>query len=340
MARNRKDKKDNILPPRVSKNKYSYYLKTRENKTITLGSINISMIELWSRYEGIIAEQKEVMTFSKLWSMHLKSPGFNKLSPRSQQDKLKGAKKILPVFGNINVDNIRPEHIRRYMDIRGEQSEVQANHELSYMSVAFGWGYERGYCKINPCAGIKNFTIKPRDKYIDDIEYYTIYDEAIDIIKVAMEISYLCAARQGDILNLKHNQILKEGLYIKQGKTGKKQIKQWTERLKKAIDLATNLFPPSSSDSFLLLNQLGGKLIQKTFNSYWLEAKRAAEKKLGKEIKCTFHDIKAKAISDYEGATKDKQLFSGHKTESQVNTYDRKVKVTPTLNPPKKGNLF
>ena len=340
MARNRKDKKDNILPPRVSKNKYSYYLKTRENKTITLGSINMSMVELWAKYDGVIAEQQKVMTFSKLWNMYLKSAGFNKLASRSQKDKLKGAKKILPVFGNINVDNIRPEHIRRYMDIRGEQSEVQANHELSYMSVTFGWGYERGYCKINPCTGIKNFTITPRDKYIDDIEYYTIYDEAIDIIKVAMEISYLCAARQGDILNLKHNQILKEGLYIKQGKTGKKQIKQWTERLKKAIDLATKLFPPSSSDSLVLLNRSGEALIQKTFNSYWLDAKRKAEEKLGREIDCTFHDIKAKAISDYEGATKDKQLFSGHKTEAQVNTYDRKVKVTPTLNPPKKENLF
>ncbi|MDI4774765.1 integrase, partial [Salmonella enterica subsp. enterica serovar Anatum] len=39
-------------------------------------------------------------------------------------------------------------------------------------------------------------------------------------------------------------------------------------------------------------------------------------------------------ISNYEGSSRDKQLFSGHKTENQVNTYDRKVKVTPTLNAP------
>lgn len=340
MARNRKDKKDNILPPRVSKNKYSYYLKTRENKTVTLGSINMSMVELWAKYDGVIAEQKEEMTFSKLWSMHLNSAAFHKLSSRSQEDKLRGAKKILPVFGHINVNNIKPEHIRRYMDIRGEQSKVQANHELSYMSVAFGWGYERGYCKMNPCAGIKKFSIQARDKYIEDIEYYTIYDEAIDILKVAMEISYLCAVREGDIFKLKHSQILKEGIYIKQGKTGKRQIKQWTERLADAINLAKKLFPPSSSDSLVLQNKSGGKLIQKTFNSYWLDAKRKAEEKLGRKINCTFHDIKAKAISDYDGATKDKQLFSGHKTEAQVNTYDRKVKVTPTLNPPKKEDLF
>ncbi|ECD7342096.1 integrase, partial [Salmonella enterica subsp. enterica serovar Newport] len=41
---------------------------------------------------------------------------------------------------------------------------------------------------------------------------------------------------------------------------------------------------------------------------------------------------KAKGISDYEGSSKEKQLFSGHKTESQVMVYDRKIRITPTLN--------
>ncbi len=44
---------------------------------------------------------------------------------------------------------------------------------------------------------------------------------------------------------------------------------------------------------------------------------------------CNFHDIKAKGISDYEGSSRDKQLFSGHKTESRVLVYDRKVKNIP-----------
>lgn len=82
MARKRKDHQDNKLPPRVSKNKYSYYLKTKDNKTITLGPIAMSMVQLWSKYDGVIAEQKEIMDFNKLWTMHLKSPAFTKLSER------------------------------------------------------------------------------------------------------------------------------------------------------------------------------------------------------------------------------------------------------------------
>ncbi|MBS0852324.1 integrase [Enterobacter sp. JGM127] len=73
---------------------------------------------------------------------------------------------------------------------------------------------------------------------------------------------------------------------------------------------------------------------KKTFNTWWNNAKKEAGLKLARPIPGTFHDIKGKAISDYEGRSKEKQLFSGHKTEHQVVTYDRKVKISPTLNIP------
>ncbi|WP_445494647.1 tyrosine-type recombinase/integrase [Photorhabdus sp. SF281] len=335
MARKRKDHNDNKLPTRVSKTKYSYYLKTKDNKTIMLGPLTMSMTELWAKYDGEIANQKIVMTFSKLWGIHLNSPAFTELSARSQKDKLQGAKNILKVFGHINADNIKPEHIRQYMDIRGTQSKTQANHELSYMSVAFGWGYERGYCKMNPCSGVKKFSLKNREKYITDEEYQVAYDVSSPVVKIAMEISYLCASRIGDILKLKHNQISEQGIYIKQGKTGAKQIKQWTDRLRETINYAVELFPPASTQSHVILNADGNQFTKSGFDNHWRETKEKAAQKLGRKIDFTFHDIKAKAISDFEGSSKDKQLFSGHKTESQVKVYDRKTKITPTLDLPK-----
>ncbi|MDR5611740.1 MAG: integrase [Arsenophonus sp.] len=335
MARKRKNKEDNKLPSRVSKSKSSYYLKTKENKTIILGPLSMPMSELWSVYEHKIHNIKKLLSFRALWNMYLNSPHFSELSVRSQKDKHQGGKNILKVFGNININNIKPEHIRKYMDIRGTQSKTQANHELSYMSVTFSWGYERGYCKNNPCLGIKKFSLKNRDKYITDEEYNVTYDSASQIVKIAMEISYLCASRIGDILELKHNQILEEGIYIRQGKTGVKQIKQWTPRLKETIDYAINLFPPQNIESYVIRNSNGTKFTKSGFDNHWREAKSKATKTLGRNLDFTFHDIKAKGISDFDGSSKDKQLFSGHKTESQVQIYDRKVKITPTLDLPK-----
>lgn len=89
-----------------------------------------------------------------------------------------------------------------------------------------------------------------------------------------------------------------------------------------------------TSGELVITTSKGGKVTTKTLNNWWNDAKRTAEQKAGAPFGCTFHDIKAKGISDYEGSSRDKQIFSGHKTESQVLIYDRKTKITPTLDLP------
>lgn len=117
------------------------------------------------------------------------------------------------------------------------------------------------------------------------------------------------------------------GLFIEQNKTGTKQIKEWSPRLRSAFQLARNTM--GENGKYVITNANGEKVTGRTLNKWWDKAKKA-----GTPFGCTFHDIKAKAISDYKGSSRDKQLFSGHKTESQVLVYDRKVKVTPSLDIP------
>ena len=42
----------------------------------------------------------------------------------------------------------------------------------------------------------------------------------------------------------------------------------------------------------------------------------------------TFHDLKAKEISDFEG---DKKRFSGHRSDSMIAVYDRKPEIVDSL---------
>ncbi len=129
-------------------------------------------------------------------------------------------------------------------------------------------------------------------------------------------------------------QISDKGIFIQQGKTGKKQIKVWTPRLQEALETAQAACPKLSPDALVLYNSDRGQFIRKTFNNRWLKAVRAAQSELNRQLDYTFHDIKAKAISDFEGSSMDKQIFSGYKTESQVLIYDRKVQISPTLDRP------
>ncbi|MCT4773756.1 tyrosine-type recombinase/integrase [Klebsiella aerogenes] len=336
MGRPRKDPKDIQLPPRVTKNKYSYVWKPKgTKKSISLGKIReTSMSKLWANYEKAKAERHDVMTFAKLWGMFLDSPTFTELATRTQSDYRQHQKKLLAVFGKMKADDIKIEQVRIYMDKRGVSSKNQANQEVSSMSRVFGWGFERGYVKGNPCKGIRKFTLVDRDIYIPDEDYMAIYQNARIEVQVAMEISYLCAAREGDIFDLKISDLVDRGIFIEQNKTRKKQIKEWSPRLRNAIDRAIEHLSKRSPSGYVVPSPTGGKLNRKTFNTWWNEAKKGAELKLGRQVPGTFHDIKAKAISDYEGSSRDKQLFSGHKTESQVLVYDRKVKVTPSLDAP------
>lgn len=232
----------------------------------------------------------------------------------------------------MRADTVKIEHIRIFMDKRGLESKTQANHELASLSRVYGWGFERGYVKGNPCKGVRKFTSKPRTVYISDEQYAAIYDEATPALRVAMEVSYLCAARLGDVLDLRWNEVMDTGIYIEQNKTGTKQIKEWSPRLRAAIQLARNAF--GESGGFVIKGATGNKASPRLVNEWWNKAKKSAESRCGTPFGCTFHDIKAKAISDYEGSSRDKQLFSGHRTESQVLTYDRKVKITPSLDVP------
>lgn len=336
MGRPRKDPKDIQLPPRVTKNKYSYVWKPKgTKKSISLGKIReTSMSKLWANYEKAKAERHDVMTFAKLWGMFLDSPTFTELATRTQSDYRQHQKKLLAVFGKMKADDIKIEQVRIYMDKRGISSKNQANQEVSSMSRVFGWGFERGYVKGNPCKGIRKFTLKDRDVYIPDEDYRAIYLHGRIEIKVAMEISYLCAAREGDIFDLKLSDLMESGIFIEQNKTGKKQIKEWSPRLRNAIEMAMTHLVGRSVAGYVIPSPTGGKLNRKTFNTWWNDAKREAIIKLGRNIPGTFHDIKAKAISDFEGSSKDKQLFSGHKTEGQVSVYDRKIKLTPSLKLP------
>ncbi|MBM6636644.1 tyrosine-type recombinase/integrase [Leclercia adecarboxylata] len=304
-----------------------YYWKPG-GSTEKLAPANATKAEVWVAYEKVVEGRKNRLLFKQLWQKFLASADFSDLAPRTQKDYHAHEKYILAVFGEAEAKSIKPEHIRRYMDARGKKSRVQANHEHSSMSRVFRWSYQRGYVPRNPCVGVDKYPKPKRDRYITDEEYQAIYSNASTPVKAAMEIAYLCAARVSDVLIMNWNQIMDKGIFIQQGKTGTKQIKAWTDRLRDAIDLCR----PWGEQGSVIKTMYGERYSYKGFNEAWRKARTAASETLGLSLDCTFHDLKAKGISDYEGSSRDKQIFSGHKTEAQVITYDRNIKITPTLN--------
>tara|TARA_B100002003_G_C13597319_1_gene308355 strand:- start:85 stop:498 length:414 start_codon:yes stop_codon:yes gene_type:complete len=135
--------------------------------------------------------------------------------------------------------------------------------------------------------------------------------------------------RKSEILKATKNQVKDKGFDTKRLKGSRDTLTLWSDRLNQAIQAAYQL--PSkvshmSEDAPLIHNKWGVAIKKSAFESAWQRLKTKM-KKAGIEP-FTFHDLKAKGVSDFEG---NKQDASGHKTAAQVAVYDRKKKeVKPT----------
>lgn len=226
MGRKRNDDGYDWLPPRVYKGRSAYEFHPKNGGNIRLCDLEASRSLVLKRYQEELEKTlRQSITFTSLCRDFMISSEWYELSPTTRKDYEKYFRKVDKVFGRMLLNKIKPLHIRQYMDKRGHHSKVQANREHAFMSKVFSWGYERGQLNNNPCHGVKKYSEKARDRYISDQEYELIYKNGSLVVKIVMEISYLCAARISDVLQLNYKQILDDGIFIKQGKTGKNKSK-------------------------------------------------------------------------------------------------------------------
>ncbi|WP_081278118.1 tyrosine recombinase XerC [Photobacterium kishitanii] len=227
------------LPSRVYAHGRKYRWHPKAGGSIAICSVDAPLSLVWLEYEKLLNIHKRNIT--ELFHEYFDSLQFKALAPSTQRSNLARVSTLIKVFGNMNPNAILPKHIRAFMDKRGEHSTSAANNDFSLLSKVMQWSYERGKIDKNPCRGVRKFSAKQRDRYITDEEYLAVYQCANTITKVAMELAYLCAARKGDILKLEYSHLLEDGIFITQSKTGKKQIKMWSPRLREAITLSETL---------------------------------------------------------------------------------------------------
>lgn len=322
MSRRRKNKEDAWLPQRVYRGKSAFEFRPRQGGVIRLCKLTASKSEVFQALARVLDEER--LTVAGLATGYFNCDRYADLKPRTQDDYQQCWKKLEPVFGKTDPNTIEPKHVRKYMDLRS--SRKRANLERVLLSNIFAWGVERGHCSKNPCRDVQPFKLKGRDRYVSDQEYRLMFDQAPPVLQVFMELTYVCAARGQDIRTLLMSDITDEGLLVVQQKTGKKQIKLWNSRLRAAVNQALELRREVVSrrrhDSvYLILNSRGRPFTESSLKTLWARHRLP-------DMDWTFHDLKAKGISDFEG---DKQAFSGHKSRLQMERYNRSPDATKVI---------
>lgn len=329
MPRKRKDQSKAWLPSRVYEQNGKYVYQPKAGGKITLCSIADGKLACLKQHEQAIAKHLERNLFKSLVRAFLTSEQFRELSPRTQKDYLSYSEIIIKAFGKMSPNDIKPHHVRLFMDKlasskgkAGKPANATANRHKACLQKICSWAYQRGKIKTNPCIGVEKLKERARTRYISDNEYAAIYEKAPASCQAAMELSYLCMARIGDVVNLKRSDLLNEGILINQGKTGATQIKLWSGRLRAAVDMAISLKCKAGMSTMFLFNKPDG-------SRYSVRAIQAQYSKAMKSAginDATFHDIKAKGISDFNGTLAEKSEAAGHTNLLITKSYDRKIK--------------
>lgn len=328
MARPRKPDNQHFPPGVYRDHGRLVYRKVVDGKLdrgVVICRDNAPLSQVWMAYENLIPKRE--MLLKDLVERYQESDRFRQLAVKTRKDFAAAMHRMLAQslasgepFGNTPVAVITPGVMRKYLDHK-KDSPVAANRQIAYLSSAFSWAFERDMVASNPCKGVRRNVEKARTRYVTDEEYARVYELAGDgpaYIRPAMELAYLCRMRINEVLTAKWSDVTEAGFIVRRSKGSRDGLTLWSDRLRQVIDLCRSDAPVRGMT--LLHGKNGGKLSYDTFGTAWQRLMGKA-KEAGVES-FTFHDLKAKGISDFEG---DKQKAGGHKTAAMVAVYDRKL---------------
>ncbi len=182
---------------------------------------------------------------------------------------------ILPYFGHKKLQEITPRDIRQFLDSMSRITTT-ANRCFALLSVAFRKAEEWEYLppRSNPCPGVRKYKENRKQRFLNDLELKKLEDSLSRQEKEqpfsyssvnAIRLLLYTGCREGDILNLKWNNVhLKDRyIYLPDTKTGEsaRPLNQ------KAIDLLTSM-KPKEGNPYVIYGKVPG-MPAKNINTTW-----------------------------------------------------------------------
>ncbi|WP_160280084.1 tyrosine-type recombinase/integrase [Cellvibrio mixtus] len=311
-------------------------------KKTRLCSLDAPISEVWQAFESLSKSETNTLRWLLDTYNNSEANRKNATSTQRQHEMYRNALteavgKKGTKFGDILLTDLSRITIRRYLDIA--VYKVAANRHIQYLKAAWNWASQR-YAQVpveNPCEKVTLNEEKPRDRYVEDWEYYLVQEIIYKTTKshyiaIMMEFAYLCRLRNQEVRNLKHSDIKDGHIRITRTKGSLGELTKISHRLREAIIAAKCIYPnaPAPPDGAYILHDAKGLKVSKNrFDSAW---QRIMEKAVSEGLKIddhivklekpfTFHDLKAKGMTDHT------EHWGGHKSEKTRLVYIRKLRV-------------
>lgn len=323
-----KRQKPGVHTPRLyvyeGKRRATYYTITAANKRINLGH---DPLEAKRKLLDLEAGRPVAGSIAELFDRYMPEVSAKK-APATHKDEKASKVFLVKVFGKMRPQDIRPVHIAKYLDERGKTAPVRANREKALLSHAFSMAMRWGIVDFNPCNGVARNTETPRDRLVTDRELcgfiaHNAGSETGFLLGLTAWLAYLTSQRRGDLLKLRLDRIIDDGILVQQGKTGAKVLVEWTPKLRECV-AEIRALPRPVRGLFLICNRGGQPYTDSGFKALWGRAMTTWVAEGGERFH--FHDLRAKAVTKMVEDGRKAQDLSGHASEAMVaKVYDRRA---------------
>jgi integrase len=290
MAVGRTRKTDKHLPRRMYGPKHgAYWFVDRLNKWHNLGADYSDALKRYAGFHETIGNE----TIGALMTSY-EVEVLPKQAPDTIIARKKEFKQLRPVFGHMLPKDLEAHHAWNYFEKLGGTRTARKN--ISGLSAVMTWARKKGVVRDNPILKVGFPTSKPRDRYVEDDEYVAVRSVASPMVVFAMDIELITATRQKDILSLDRKQVAAGKLKIAQSKTGKKINYPFVGSLEETIEAALKMAPQVRQ--YVIVNRQGKRYTRDGFQTQWKRGMNKALKLGLITAPFTFHDIRAKSLSD------------------------------------------
>lgn len=328
--------KDRDLPPRMRRSHGALYHVSR-GVWAPLGKDLAQALRQWAELEGTPAPAS-TGTLQSVWQFFSTHPnGLRARALRTQSDYEKDSKKILAVFGKMQMASILPAHVRRYLDNRvdknGKPARTRATREKALLSLLFTFARSEGvFHGSNPCADIKGWKSK-RTRYVTDDEYQAVYKAAPEHLQDVLTIALETGQRPADVRRLRRTDVVDGALWFLQAKTKTRVCVRIVGPLATAIERSTVRAAAAKVSTLHLVTDADGQ----PYNEWTLRAHIRAAAKAAGVADFQLRDMRSKAATDLDDLAKAQDLL-GHQTRAMTEHYvkNRRGKIVSPLTPNKR----
>jgi integrase len=342
----RRPTKNMNMPPHMHPRKqrsgkvyfYMYQKKPDgDRKEIPLGDDFILALKKYAELNVVVAPVAGA-TFADLEKKYLVA-AVPKLAPSSARMYRSDVKHLLEAFGDALLSQIKPMHIRQFLDDRADIATTANRCKRVFSTMwnkARGWGYTD---LPNPCEGIKGHELEKLTVYITDAVYKAVWNSASAPLRDAMDLAYLTGQRPADALRMTEHDFIDGYIIVTQEKTKQPLRIRIVGDLKVLLTrIEARKAKHKIKTSALLVNQHGKRLTAPALRSQFDKARDAAitaAPALTAEIKkFRFYDLRAKAADDTadgRGEEAARDLLGHDSVKTTRKHYLRRGKiVTPT----------